>query len=310
MPGSGVRVSSLSSREGPRPRWALAVFAHNEAPRIRAALEGIARAASGTDVDVFVLANGCTDGTADEVRAAAGLLPWLSLVEIDLGDKANAWNVYVHEVVSADRARAIDIHFFTDGDVTLLPHALPRLASALADVPSAKAAGAMPATGRDRDAWRHRMVENGNLAGNLYALRGSFVEQLRARAIRLPVGLFGEDRFVSWLVSSELDRRDGRDPNPQCVFHAAAEFAFRSLSPARWRDYRIYLRRKWRYTRRELQHEMLMPVLLKHGLSAMPHHIEDLYRTGPLPSRLRWVGLDTPLRTFAVLWIRSFRAAR
>lgn len=288
----------------------MAVFAHNEARRIRSALEGIARAAGNRDVDVFVLANGCTDSTADVVRGCADVLPNLSLVEIDLADKANAWNVYVHEVITAERARDVDVHFFTDGDVTLESNALPLLVSALSEVPSAKAAGAMPATGRDRDAWRQRMVANGNLAGNLYALRGSFVDALRQRQIRLPIGLFGEDRFVSWLVATELGRRGGPDEGPQCVFHAGAAFSFRSLSPMRPRDYRIYLRRKWRYTRRDLQHEMLMPVLIKHGLQAMPHHVEDLYRSGPLPSRLRWVGLDTPLRLLAVLWIRSFSEGR
>ena len=42
-------------------------------------------------------------------------------------------------------------------------------------------------------------------------------------------------------------------------------------------------------------------------MTAMPAHVHDLYVNGPLPSRLRWVGLDTPLRFLAVLWIRSFR---
>lgn len=100
-----------------------------------------------------------------------------------------------------------------DGDVTLTPDTLPLLASALDQVPSAEAAGAMPATGRDRDAWRRRMVENGMLAGNCYALRGSFVKALREREVRMPVGLIGEDFFVSWLVASDLWR--GKVPSDE-----------------------------------------------------------------------------------------------
>jgi hypothetical protein len=76
------------------------------------------------------------------------------------------------------------------------------------------------------------------------------------------------------------------------------------LQPA---DYPLYLRRKWRYARGGLQLEMLLNVLRARGLAAMPGHVQDLYVSGPLPSRLRWVGLDTPLRLLAVLWIRSFR---
>jgi hypothetical protein len=302
-----VKVSCISRRTERRPAWSLAVFAHNESGRIQAALQSIVCAAGDRDVEVWVLANGCTDSTSDEVRACASFLPNLWLAELALADKANAWNVYVHDLITAQRAREIETYFFTDGDVTIEPAALVLLADALSEVPSAKAAGGMPATGRDRDPWRQRMVENGSLAGNLYALRGSFVECLRRLPFRMPVGLFGEDRLVSRLVASELGSSAALDEEPQCIFHIGAEFSFRSLSPMRLADYRIYLRRKWRYTRRALQHEMLNQVLAHGGIAAMPGHVNELYLNAPLPSRLRWVGLDTPLRLLAVIWIRSFR---
>jgi glycosyltransferase involved in cell wall biosynthesis len=305
--GRDVKVSRISSPTSDRPSWSLAVFAHNESGRIRAALESLVPAAAGRDVEVWVLANGCTDATSDEVRACANVLPNLWLAEIVVADKANAWNVYVHELITPERAAEIDTYFFMDGDVTLEPDALVMLAAALSEVPSAKAAGGMPATGRDRAAWRHRMVENGTIAGNLYALRGSFLELLRLRQIRMPIGLIGEDLFLSWLVATEIGRRAPVEDGPQCIFAAGAEFSFRSLSPMRPRDYRTYARRKWRYTQRALQLEMLRHVMDTGGIAALPHHVHELYRTAPLPSRLRWVGLDTPLRLLAVLWIRSFR---
>jgi glycosyltransferase involved in cell wall biosynthesis len=305
--GGDVKVSPISSGTGDRPSWALAVFARNESGRIRAALESIAGAASDNDVEVVVLANGCTDSTCDEVRECAQLLPSLWLAEMEIADKANAWNTYVHELITPERAGQIETYFFMDADVTLEPDALFMLATALNEVPGAKAAGGMPASGRDKAGWRSRMVRNGALAGNLYALRGSFVESLRLRNIRMPVGLIGEDLFVSWLVATQLGRTTGLDEGPQCVFDAGAEFSFRSLSPMRPRDYRIYLRRKWRYTLRGLQLEMLMHVLRSGSMAAMPGHVNELYLKAPLPSRLRWVGLDTPLRVLAVLWIRSYR---
>ena len=300
------RVSRVSSRSG-NPSWAIAVFAHNEAGRIRAALESIAGAAGGRDVDVFVLANGCADATVDEVFACATTIPNLWLVEIDLADKANAWNLYVHDIIPPARARELKTCFFMDGDVILESDALSLLASALNEFPSAKAAGAMPATGRDRDAWRQRMVTYGMLAGYLYALRGSFVQRLRERSVRMPVGLIGEDFLVSWLVASEIGSNQDLAGGAHCVFHTGAQFSFRSLSVWRWRDYRTYLRRKWRYACRALQHQMLMLHLAQNGLRAMPQNVKELYRKAPLPSRLSWVGRDTPLRFLAVLWIRTFR---
>jgi glycosyltransferase involved in cell wall biosynthesis len=304
---SGIRASRLSSGTGPPPVWAIAIFAHNEAARLQAALDSLPAAASGHDLDVFVLANGCTDRTADIVRRSANRIPHLSLVEIDLGDKANAWNTFVHDILTPARAAEISLFFFMDGDVTAGPNALPLLAAALEEIPSAKAAGAMPATGRDREAWRERMVENATLAGCLYALRGSFVARIRAERIRMPIGLIGEDHFVSWLVASELSRRQPLEDSPQCVFHVAAEFSFRSLSLARPGDYRLYLRRKWRYTCRALQHQMLTTLLRDRGLVAMPRDVDELYRVAPLPSRLVWIGWETPLRLWAVLFIRGRR---
>ena len=305
--GRGVKVSRLSARTDARPSWSLAVFAHNESGRIRPALESIVLAAGDHDVEVWVLANGCTDLTTEEVRASVTVLPNLWLAEIDVADKANAWNVYIHDLITPDRAGAVETYFFMDGDVTLERNALGLLAAALKLAPSAKAAGGMPATGRDRDSWRARMVRNGTLAGNLYALRASFVDTVREQQVRVPIGLVFEDSLVSWLVATQFGqtRTVGRDP--QCIFCANAEFSFRSLSLVRPADYPFYIRRKWRYTHGGLQLEMLVNVLRVQGLAAMPAHVHDLYATGPLPSRVRWVGLDTPLRLLAVLWIRAFR---
>jgi hypothetical protein len=304
---TGVKVTRITSRAGRRPSWSLAVFAHNESGRITAALQSIVQAAAGIDVEVWVLANGCTDATSDEVRGCASVLPHLWLAEIDVADKANAWNVYVHELITPERAREIETYFFMDGDVTLERAALALLASSLDDVPAAQAAGGMPATGRDRDSWRARMVRNGTLAGNLYALRASFVDTVREQQVHVPIGLVFEDSLVSWLVATQFGRTRTAGRDTQCLFCANAEFSFRSMSPLRPADYPLYLRRKWRYARGGLQLEMLVNVLRAQGLAAMPAHVHDLYANGPLPSRVRWVGLDTPLRLLAVLWIRALR---
>ena len=303
-------ITRLSPPAGPRPTWSLAVFAHNEARRIRQALESAVAAASGYPLEIVVLANGCTDDTVGRVRACAATIPDLTIVEIPIADKANAWTVAMHDLRDGLDSSLVDVQFFMDGDVRLLPDALPRLASAFAAAPTAKAVGGMPATGRDRDAWRDRMTRHGSIAGNLYALRGSFVRDVRNRALRMPVGLIGEDRFLSWLVENQLGDGPSADSAPQVVFHVEAEFAFDSLSPLHLSDYRTYLRRKWRYGLRGAQIEMLIPLLRRGGMSALPAHVDQLYRTGPIPSRFRWTGRDSVWRTLAVQWIRSTGRAR
>jgi hypothetical protein len=257
-----LRVSQLSA-SGKRPRWALAVFSHNEARTIRAALESIVGAAADHDVAVYVLANGCSDATIDEVHACSASIPDLHLVEIGMADKANAWNTFIHDLFSDEQADDLETWFFMDGDVTLAANAMPLLASSLHAAPDAEAAGGMPASGRDRDAWRHRMVMNGMLAGNFYALRGRFVQRLREFQIRMPIGLIGEDFLVSWLVANVAWGDKAIAAAPRSVFNAGAEFSFRSLSPWRPADYRTYLHRRWRYTLRGIQHHMLIVLLMK-----------------------------------------------
>jgi hypothetical protein len=114
---------------------------------------------------------------------------------------------------------------------------------------------------------------------------------------------------VSQLVLSALGQGTAAGAAGRMIFCPDAEFSFRSLSPLQAGDWRIYARRKWRYTLRALQLEMLMHVLARGGIAAMPRHVEELYREAPLPSRLRWDGVDTPLRLLAVLGIRRHRHA-
>ncbi|BDT68588.1 hypothetical protein os1_27730 [Comamonadaceae bacterium OS-1] len=292
--------------------WSIAVFAHNEAPRIAATLRSIEVAAQGMAaevvVDVVVLANGCQDGTAQVVRGLMAASPHLRVVEIAMADKANAWNTYVHTV-----AAAATLHVFVDGDVQVAPGALRAMAARLEQVPAAHAVGALPSTGRDREGWSQRMLSQGTLAGGLYALRGSFVQTLRQRGIRLPQGLIGED----WLVSLWAGRNlqpiamavEGGD---QVVFAPEAGFAFRSLSPWRLADYRIYLRRLWRYAQRGVQYEMVWQWLRLRLPESLPPDVLSLYAQAPTPSRLLWTGsvLGSLLHCLAVQKVRRVRAGR
>ena len=148
----------------------IAVFAHNEERKIVACLESLYAGGLERDFRAYVLANGCTDATAAVVREYAATRPEIQLVEISLGDKANAWNVYVRDIgVSAP------VHFFVDGDVEVGPGSLAALRKGLAEHPEARAAAAVPATGRHLEHLRNGALAEHGLQGNLYALAGEFL---------------------------------------------------------------------------------------------------------------------------------------
>lgn len=306
MTESHFQVLPLSKGE-PDSRWVVAIFAHNEARDIRAALQSIQGAAGGVAIDVYVLANGCTDDTHAQVSSCRDLIPNLWLVDISIGDKANAWNHFIHRTLPEQRIAQIENYFFMDGDCVAGALALARLAEALSDDRQAFAAGAMPSTGRSQENWRQRMRDHGTLAGGLYALTDSFVHKLRRSGTKMPCGLIGEDLFLSWLIATNIGIHAEIQGNSRCLLVDQATFSFRSLSMLSVAHYGVYLRNKWRYTLRALQYQMLVLHLNRNGMGSMPQNVQQLYQFGPLPSRTQWVGVYTPLRWVALLWIRRFR---
>ena len=279
--------------------WSVAVFAYNVADTVTQCLDSVVENSAGKNVSIYVLANGCTDTTEQRVAEYCFSHKEIHLIKLDLRDKANAWNAYVHEV-----APAADIHFFVDGDTVVGPRALARLSDTLQQHSEANAAGALPATGRDRSGWSQRMVAFGYFAGGLYALRGAFLDQLRQQQIKLPVGLIGEDFLLSSIAKGQPSSSGMFKPSPELVIQPDARFSFRSLSVTRASDWWTYLRRLIRYRMRSHQLSMLLARTSQAGFDAMPKHIEDLYGEVDTLPRYYWRGRTTPFDIIAVWLIR------
>lgn len=266
----------------------VAVFAYNEEDRIERALDHLLACRDEAELVVHVLINGCTDKTEELVRARAAVEPIIHPVVIRPGDKANAWNVYVHKVGPPDAA----IHVFTDGDVAVSEGSIAAFLRRFREVPQADGCAGVPHSGRSRRELRRRIVELGEMYGNLYALRGSWVAETRRRGIRLPFGLIGEDGLVASLVKSGLDPASGFDKRRH-TWTDDASYSFDQLSPANLRDWRIYRNRRIRYAIRWQQDRMLWALLCKRGIEAMPAHVIDLYRLQQHLLTPRISGLDT-----------------
>ncbi len=269
--------------------WTIGVFAHNEERNIVACLASLRDAAQHQPLRIYVLANGCTDGTERAVAEYASSHPEVHLVSIALGDKANAWNQYIHEI-SAES----EVVFFMDGDVEAVPGALAALAAALTDDPGANAVCAVPATGRSRDEMTAHAQRERGILGNLYCLRGTFVDRLRKLKVRMPIGLIGDDSIVGALLAWDLEPSKTWDPKRIAVtLDPKAQFRFVSMSPLRLRDIRKYWRRLIRYSMRGYQNKMVGRVLKEKGVAAMPNRMTELYRDYLDACRLEWRGANT-----------------
>jgi glycosyltransferase involved in cell wall biosynthesis len=278
------------------------VLAHNEERHIAACLDSIFAADPDRAFEVFVMANGCSDRTEAIVSDYARRRPEVKLVSILLGDKCNAWNVFVHQTVPAHCPNR-DVYFFMDGDARAVRGSFSAMAAALRDNPHAHAAAAIPASGRNLERDRDEAFRNHGLVANLYSLRGTFVERLRAQSVRIPLRLEGDDGLIGALIKWDLKpEANGFDLERIFVCKDAA-FEFESISPTRPADWSIYWKRAVRYGRRHYEFRLLGPLFKSKGLAAMPEDITELYRRAEnLP--LRWQGIYTLTNWIALMQMR------
>lgn len=287
------------SPENPAVSVSICMFAYNEESRITAALDALDACGGEARLRVHVLINGCTDGTERVVRGWRPQRIEVVPVVLARGDKANAWNHYVHEAAPLDAA----VHVFTDGDMLVSPGSIAAFLEAFGADPHANGCAGLPVSGRSRDGFRAKLQRGREMAGNLYALRGRCVEAFRRAGVRLPFGMFGEDGLVTALVKYDLDLRGTRD-DLRVTSAEGAGFGYVPLSLWRPGDWRTYRNRKMRYAVRRQQALMLYDLLRERGPEAMPAHVVDLYRKRGATMQLRWRGLDTWFDWVAIRRIR------
>ena len=270
--------------------WPVMVLAHNEAKKITACLDSIYKADPAQRFSIFVIANGCTDNTEDIVKEYAGKHDGVNLISIEMGDKNNAWNVFIHETVPA-HAPDRDVYFFMDGDCRACPGAFSELAKGLAENEEANAAGAVPMAGRNKKRDSRELVKDRCIVANLYALSGRFVRRLQAKGVRLPIGLEGDDGLLGILVKWDLDPCAKWDHNSivPCI---KAGFTFNPVSPMDFRTWKKYWRRLIRYGRRYYEFQLLGPRLKKDGVNGLPECISELYPDSK-KLKLYWQGIYT-----------------
>lgn len=217
-------------------RLEVGVFAHNEARNILKTLTGMARQeATGLDVRVLVLANGCSDDTVDLARTfaephnARSLNIRIEVIELAEGGKSRTWNRFVHELSRSDA----DVLMFADADIELpASDSFLRLVRQSISRPELYVVNSKPIKDivyRPSDlGLKDRVIAMGSgtlsdwkkaICGQLYVMPA-----VKARCFHVPIGLPVEDGFIRAMIltdvltiDEDLSRIDGDD-----VFHIFA----------------------------------------------------------------------------------------
>jgi hypothetical protein len=219
------------------------MFAHNEEKHI---VNSISSVLASVDVNLnklYVIANGCTDNTSSEIvkLQLAVSNDKISLIELELGDKCNAWNQYVHNIADCSA-----VHFFVDADVQFVPGTFGKLSHCLVNAKDANAAAGLPFSGRNQQHYVDMVKQGRCLFGNCYALKREFIETIRQKSFYLPIGLGWIDSAITKIVNRDLD--DIPNPKEGRIIHdLESGYRFDSLSLFSKADRQIYVNRIIRY---------------------------------------------------------------
>jgi len=185
--------------------WCVAVIASREQPEeLLATIDTILDSIKEpTVIDVLV------NGNTDLAEAISKLLrqrtlgvesPVIRVWSLLLGDKANAWNQYLHRIWPGS-----GVAFFVDGYCRLSPDALALLEAGMSSAPTALAGTSVPTTGRSATQWREAVLKEGGLVGGFFAFKKSVMTELRDKKFNLPLGLYGYDATLGAVIAFGLD---------------------------------------------------------------------------------------------------------
>ena len=245
------------------------IFAHQEERRIGACLASLPL--DRPDTCYHVLVNGSTDATAARARDAAAQRANVLVHDIAAGGKSRTWNYFVHDLLDDGN----DTVVFLDGDAEIAPGSIEALLQALQDS-GANAAAGMPLNGRRSGHYRKLLREEGGLFGDLYALSGQFLHRIRARGLRLPQDLIGDDGLVAAWAHTDL----GADANwdrERIIACEQAGFICEPVglsSPLTWR---MQYRRLINYSVRFFQNRIISDIMGREGPDGLPDQLRDLY---------------------------------
>lgn len=258
----------MKSVHGSSAPLCIAVLCHNEERRIERCLASLLPEAGSAPIHVIV--NGSSDGTAEIARAvpAANIM----VHEYSKGGKSRSWNRFVFDTLTA----FADVHVFVDGDAEIVPGSIPALSLALTANERVNLASAAPANGRKAAAYRAQMRAQRGVFGDLYAVKGRFLARMKARDIRLPDDLIGDDGLIGALAKTDLENENYWDDSRVVVCETAG-FLCEPVSITNWRTLRMQYRRMVNYSVRHFQNRIISQIMRQAGPAGLPRTLSSIY---------------------------------
>ncbi|MZI95545.1 glycosyltransferase [Vibrio sp. CAIM 722] len=280
------------------PSFQLCVFAYNLENTIQQSLKSLIDSCGQYRPDIYVMVNGCRDHTYQQVNKLAQIYSSIIPVEIQLGDKSNAWNTFVHQYYDG-----YSIAVFADGDLTFEQNAVANIVDYFQLNQHYHAVSSFPCLkGRSAKSWRAALLKEHQFTGNLYLLAPEFLKNIIAQKVYLPTGLIGDDSMLGFLSATNLC--SGIDtPIDNIGVCTNAIFNYEPLNPTSLKDIKLYLRRRVRYSKRHMQQSNIVPQLKRYGLKAMPEYAAQIDRL-----HIRWLSSNVIFDLLAAWSIRQERS--
>jgi hypothetical protein len=300
-------------------QWVVTVFSSREsASQLQKAVLSCRAACGAYSAVIDVIING-NAGLATELckNLASSILvknpgPAIKVWHIALGDKAHAWNTYIHDLWPGGSAT-----FFVDGYVEVYENSFEKLAAALATHPHARAATGMNVMGRSADRDAKFQIEISGINGNLYCLSREAVLQVREKGFRLPLGIYRTDPTLESCLKFDFDPSANAWNKDRVMVMTDVTYKRPVLSPWKSADWIVHWRRMVRQAQGDVEQQALKTFFAtdKKCPPELPKTVEDLLRQwiGRFPGRWRRMVLTNPLRLLAVRracqprdWAQSF----
>lgn len=254
-----------------KPSICIAVLAHNEEARIAACLNSLPLGEK--DVAIHVLVNGSNDATAAIAGGVAAAARNVTVHIFREGGKARSWNRFLFDELDGFH----ETHIFVDGDAEIVPGSIEALKLALKAKPRANAASGLPMNGRKMAYYQQAMRREHGLFGDLYAVRGDFLQRMKQGYIRLPDDVIGDDGLICAMAKTDLGDESQWNDYRVAVCDAAGFLCapVSALSPVSWR---MQYRRMINYSVRHYQNAMISRIMRDTGAKGLPRLLSDIYR--------------------------------
>jgi hypothetical protein len=235
-------------------RCGLSIYAARESlSALSKTLTAASQACTGIEAVVDVVVNGNPPLATSLAQALSegqvATEPVVRVWSLSLGDKAGAWNHYIHAI-----APAASHYVFLDGYAELNRDAVGELMTAVERQPTLLAATGVPSMGAGARRTAAQMRADGGLHGNCHLLTARALTQLRAIGFRLPLGLYRGDGTLGAALAFGLDLQPRKwDVKARIVVCDRAAWRIEPLRWWRGADWQRHWRRMLRQAQGDLE---------------------------------------------------------